>query len=377
MSIVIGGDLVPTKENESFFYSGELNALFDERLNRYFESVDYKIINLECPITDRKEGIKKCGAHFSANEQLCRFFKTFQVDLLSLANNHIMDYGAEGLNDTIDALKDNGLAFVGAGKNEEEAARPFCFHHNGKKFCVISCAEHEFSIATADSAGAYGYDEFKTNLLISRFKQQADYLIVLYHGGKEYYRYPSPALQKRCRAFVDSGADLVVCQHSHCIGAEEIYTSKRIVYGQGNFIFHYSNSECWKTGLLIEIDNELRVKYVPLIQTECGIGLANDEDATQIMNDFRERSRKITEKGFLEKEFKSFSDSMIVDYLEVFSGNVSLVRRVLFKLFGAKYRDRFFRSRYSSKRVLQLRNYLNCESHLELIRAGLENYDND
>ena len=66
---------------------------------------------------------------------------------------------------------------------------------------------------------------------------KCDYTIVLYHGGKEYYRYPSPNLQRVCRYMIEKGTDLVICQHSHCIGCEENYLSGKIVYGQGNFIF--------------------------------------------------------------------------------------------------------------------------------------------
>ena len=63
------------------------------------------------------------------------------------------------------------------------------------------------------------------------------------NGGKEHYRYPSPDLQKICRKFIDKGADLVVCQHSHCIGCEEKYNHGTIVYGQWNFLFDRSNIE--------------------------------------------------------------------------------------------------------------------------------------
>lgn len=70
-----------------------------------------------------------------------------------------------------------------------------------------------------------------------------DYTIVLYHGGKEHYRFPSPNLQKYCRKFIEKGANIVICQHSHCIGCEENYKNGKIIYGQGNFLFDDSDDE--------------------------------------------------------------------------------------------------------------------------------------
>ena len=102
---------------------------------------------------------------------------------------------------------------------------------------------------------------------IANLKDECDYVIVLYHGGKEYYRYPSPILQKVCRKMCDKGADLVICQHSHCIGCREEYKGSEIVYGQGNFIFvGTSNNEYWNNALLIELklEDEASIEYIPL-----------------------------------------------------------------------------------------------------------------
>lgn len=116
-------------------------------------------------------------------------------------------------------------------------------------------------------------------------KKQCDIAIVLYHGGKEHYRYPSPNLQRICRKIVDKGADLVICQHSHCIGCEEKWNSGVIVYGQGNFLFDNSNSEFWKTGLLVVLDfdktmKQTSVSYVPIIKRDNVVRKALNEDGS-------------------------------------------------------------------------------------------------
>ena len=134
----------------------------------------------------------------------------------------------------------------------------------------MAVSEHEFTIASENSAGANSFDPLDSLDQISNLKKEVDYLIILYHGGKEYYRFPTPYLQRVCRKIVDKGANLVVCQHSHCIGAFEDYKNSKIIYGQGNFIFDREdriNKDCSQTSLLIEIcldKNIISINYYPL-----------------------------------------------------------------------------------------------------------------
>ena len=92
---------------------------------------------------------------------------------------------------------------------------------DGLKVGIYVCAEHEFSIATEKLPGANPFDPLWSLDHIQKLKQQCDYVVVLYHGGKEEYRYPSPELQKVCRRISEKGADLVLCQHSNCVGCQE------------------------------------------------------------------------------------------------------------------------------------------------------------
>src|SRR5690606_29065463 len=123
-------------------------------------------------------------------------------------------------------------------------------HFKKIKIGFYVCAEHEFSIASVDSPGANPFDPLESLDHIADLKNECDYVVVLYHGGKEHYRYPSPYLQKVCRKMADKGANLVICQHSHCIGCFEVYKDSTLVYGQGNFIFNKHDNEYWKTSIL-------------------------------------------------------------------------------------------------------------------------------
>ena len=186
--------------------------------------------------------------------------------VFGMANNHILDHDEQGLLSTLDRLSENKLGYVGAGRDLQEAEKPFIIEKEGVKVGVYACAENEFSIATGNQAGANPFDPLESLDHIVRLKSECDFVIVLHHGGKEHYRYPSPGLRKVCRKMAEKGADLIVCQHSHCIGAFEKYSDSMIVYGQGNFLFDRRDNEFWNTGLLIKavFGKEMSVEFVPV-----------------------------------------------------------------------------------------------------------------
>ena len=237
MEILIGADLVPTISNATLFERGDAKTLVGEDLLKTLQAADYRIFNLEVPLTDTTMPLDKNGPAMIASTQTAHGYKALGVDLLTLANNHILDQNVQGLESTIRMLQENGISFLGAGKNLQEAAKPYIIENGGRRIGVYACAEHEFSIAAEGKSGANPFDPLESPDHVAALKAQCDYVIVLYHGGKEHYRYPSPGLQKICRKLVQKGADLVVCQHSHCIGCEEKYMNGTIVYGQGNFHF--------------------------------------------------------------------------------------------------------------------------------------------
>jgi len=170
-----------------------------------------RIFNLEAPITDELNPISKCGPNLIAPTSTIKGIKALNPSLITLANNHILDQGVRGLNSTRDILNSNDIPFVGVGDNLTAASKPYILQRDNLKIGVYACAEHEFSIATDTSPGANPFDPLESLDHIQDLKSMCDYVIVLYHGGKEHYRYPSPYLQKVCRKMVQKGADLIVC----------------------------------------------------------------------------------------------------------------------------------------------------------------------
>ena len=320
MKLIIGADLVPTESNAELFKSGNAEGLIGEELQMLLNEADYKIFNLEVPLTNVLSPIDKCGPALIASEDTIEGYKAIGVDCLTIANNHIMDQGVQGLKSTLDILENAKISYVGGGDNLEQATKPLIIEMGERKIGIYACAEHEFSIATESCPGANPFDPLESLDHIAKLKAQCDYVVVLYHGGKEHYRYPSPNLQKICRKIIEKGANLVICQHSHCVGCEEKYNGGTIVYGQGNFLFDYSESEYWQTSLLLSLDEHMNVTYLPLVKQGNGVRLAEGEKSNQILNDFRRRSEEITQDGFVEKKYKEFAATMVNNYLFTFLG---------------------------------------------------------
>lgn len=170
------------------------------------------------------------------------------------------------------------------------------------------------------------------------------------------------------------GANLVVCQHSHCIGCEEKYNDGTIVYGQGNFIFDYSKSEFWQTSLLVEITDDFEVKYIPIIKTENTIRLAKDTQSAQIIEEFYERATCIKQPEFIQNNYKKFSESILNRYLINFSGlKLNIILRIIEKLSGHRFLKWYIKKRFSKEKLLSIKNFVECESHRDLMLQGIEN----
>lgn len=270
MKIIIGGDLVVNMQNISLFE--KKGDVLSGKLKNIWEKADFRIFNLESPITDNTQGILKSGPLLKIETMCYTGIKSLKPNLMALANNHIMDYGEKGLSDTLKLLKKDKIDYVGVGSDIQHLKKYIFLEYGQEKIAIYNCAETEFTIASDTQAGANPYHDYFTNKDISELKKQCQKLIVIYHGGKECYRYPSPKLQERCRIMAESGADYVFCQHSHCIGCEEKYKKSVIVYGQGNFFFQPKNKaaeEMFSTSLLIAIDTLSKTKaltYIPIKQ---------------------------------------------------------------------------------------------------------------
>jgi len=375
VTLLIGGDVVPTEPNMSLFREGRIGEAMGGTLFREWLEADIRVFNLETPLTDRDTPIPKAGPNLRAPREAMKGLAQMQPTVVGTANNHIMDQGAPGWADTMEALREQGLKMIGSGERLGRTGGSILLEKKGRKIGLYACAEHEFSIAGEHEPGAEPFDETGSREAIRALRERADFVSVLYHGGKEQYRYPSPELQKRCRGMIEAGADLVVCQHSHCIGCEEKYGGGTIVYGQGNFLFLKRDNEYWKTSLLVRAelgDGKPEISYIPLKQKHPGIEKAEGRDAEEMLKAFRERSRQIQEEGFIGKHYAELARMNRNDLLRRFDLiSSTALYRVINRATGKRL-DRWYFGKVYRKKKYAMRNAVECETWNELLREALK-----
>lgn len=237
----------------------------------YLDNVDFRIVNLECPLGDKNkyEPILKAGPNLICNERNLPFLKAFNTDVVTLANNHIGDYGEEAVKNTFKILKENNIMFSGAGENINEAYKACRLQKDDIKVSIISVCENEFGMATENNYGSAGYNP---RLLLNQIKEEkkfTDYVIVVFHGGNEFNPLPNPDTVDRYRFICDMGADAVIGGHTHCPQGYEVYNGKPIVYSMGNLLFKSSKerneNDPWYYGYMsiLEITDVITLKTVP------------------------------------------------------------------------------------------------------------------
>ncbi|MGN7241045.1 CapA family protein [Priestia megaterium] len=370
MQLIIASDLVPRKSNEHLFNEGDINTLLGKDLSDYWFSADFRIFNLEVPLTDTESPISKCGPNLVAPTSTVKGIKGLKPSVVTLANNHILDQGINGLESTEELLISNGIPFVGTGRNTNLASKPYILEKDNLKIGIYACTENEFTVATSNSAGANPFDPLESLDHILELKSKCDYVVVLYHGGKEHYRYPSPYLQKVCRKMTEKGADLVICQHSHCIGCYENYGNSKIIYGQGNFIFDKSKNEMWNTSVLVNVrlEDTLEVEYIPIIKKDNVVRLAKGTDANEILDKLYKRSNEITDSSFIEMRYQEFANEKLEGYIRTFAGFNKWVSRIDRRLLNNFLLNRLF----NADKFLAMQNFIECEAHRELVLKGIK-----
>jgi len=203
------------------------------------KSGDVVIANLESPLVDNSTPVQgKCTLRGTVG--WAKIIKEAGIQFVSLANNHMMDYGVEGLKSTIKACKEAGLSYAGAGNNIDEACKPVYIDIKGKQIAILSRTSvivHSPSCATKTTPGVAFLNIDETLEAISNCRREADLVVLSIHWGLENYLYPSKEQRMLAKQFVEAGAGLIIGHHPHVLqGIEQIGTAL-VIYSLGNFLF--------------------------------------------------------------------------------------------------------------------------------------------
>jgi poly-gamma-glutamate synthesis protein (capsule biosynthesis protein) len=229
---------------------------------------DLRFANLELPLTERGAPAAKRYT-FRAPPRVADALRDGGFTLLSLANNHMLDYGYEGLLDTVIALDQAGIAHAGAGRSADEAHAPAVVTVHGLRIALLAYVNVPDDVGSgfstrAGAAGpgtpgvAWGTTE-AVRRDVAAARAQADLVIVSLHAGFEYTAAPNAVQRQLAHAAVEAGAALVVGSHPHVLQGVEFYRGVPIVYSLGNFVFDLDDDDLRQPGLPSVLSAVLRV----------------------------------------------------------------------------------------------------------------------
>lgn len=382
MEICILGDFCPRHQSDVILESRFADVI-DEKLLSLIQKADLSIVNVECPMTFSNRRFIKSGPHLKIPPEFARFLKDCGFHLTTLANNHIYDYGHEGLKETLEACRRNGMETVGAGYTVNEAQKTYFRSTGGACLAVVNVAENESCAATNGHGGAHPLDVIENVRRIKMAANEADFVLVIVHGGNELCPYPSPQVVQRYRFFIENGAHAIVAHHPHVIQGYEIYHGAPIIYSLGNFLFPLQKkgmlrpfADSWSKGMGVCITfpfmGEESLKLFPFHQCFVGpmvIPYSTEEEAS-FANYLLDLSRPIDNRETLDRIWKDHlyeQANTLLWYLSFGSLPMQAVRKVLSKmgLLGLLTRNR------SRKNFLRLQA-MRTEAQRELLIGTLD-----
>jgi poly-gamma-glutamate synthesis protein (capsule biosynthesis protein) len=368
-TVLIGADICPIGGNLPYFKAGDARSLLNDLLPE-FGAADLTIANLECPLIERSTPILKTGPVFGEPSACINGLKQAAIDVLALANNHIMDHGATGLKNTLDVCASVGIETVGAGENLKAARRILVKKLGNLRIGLLAVAEHEFSIATEDSWGANPLDLIDYVRNLNGQRNNFDYLVVLLHGADEFH-VPTPRIRDTCHFMIEMGANAVIVQHPHCLGGYEQYQDGHIVYGQGALIMDegiYRNLKSFHEGFLVKLsisdDTTSKMEIVPFVQSHPlpGARRMEKEKEQQFRRQLEEKSHAVKDDAFVEAQWLRFCEERKHDYVSSLLGH----NRILSKLNAGGLVEKLL---HGKKALLGTKNIVCCETHREAIET--------
>ena len=365
VKILFTGDFCPHNRIEQLSAKRDYASIFNDFID-VFQNNDLNVTDIECPLTTTKKRIPKTGPYQFAAPHTIEILKYANIQLAAMANNHIMDCDAEGALDTINVCQQKGISTVGIGTTEEERRKPYSAVIKGKKIAVINFAENEFISAPGGEVGANGLDIIKNYQSITSTKKEHDFVLLMLHGGNEFYHLPSPRMKELYRFFIDIGADAIISYHTHCLSGYEVYKGKPIFYALGNFLYDWPGkiNTDWNYGFLVRLilSEKIDFEIIPHKQNNeaPGIFQLNDEEKKHFDIKISRLNNIIGDDKKLAEAFDVYCNSvrrMYDAFVEPNFGNVisSLRARGFF--------PKFIKGR---KRRLLL-NITRCEAHRDVL----------
>ncbi len=234
----------------------------------WFDTFDYAVANLEGPVTDKHRSPEK-SIDFLFDPSVISVLKAQGIDAVSQANNHALDQGSPGYEDSVRRLREAGLLVFGHQVQDDAIALATTTVH-GVRLALLG-------FNTTD----HRMDRIAAAQVIHEARTQADWVVVSMHWGAEYRHTPPPDVVDQAHWLIDQGVDIVIGGHPHWVQGMERYKGKPIIYSLGNFIFDQDFSQETREGMAVELQldgNTMRVIPWPLFIDKSQPRLLTDDD---------------------------------------------------------------------------------------------------
>ena len=315
-TICFAGD-INLNENEAntLFMDSQENGIYDcisPELIEYMNNADIMCLNNEFTYSTGGAPLEGKLYTFRANPERVEVLHQLGVDAVTLANNHIYDYGKEALLDTLAVLEEAEISYFGAGRTLEEAMAPLYIDVDGKTVALVGASraeKHKMTPqATETEPGILRcYDTELFREAIAEAKANADFCIAFVHWGTEYSYDLEQVQLDTGKEYLDAGADAVIGSHSHCLQGLEYYDNKPIIYSLGNYWFGGKTMDTMLVRLHFSGNDEgssLQVEIVPAVQSGCRTTYAAGEKERRRIFDFLESisvNVDITDEGIVKE----------------------------------------------------------------------------
>lgn len=259
-----------------------------------FRNDDITLVNLENPVTTRGKARTKPFT-FRMHPRFLPLLTKAGIDVVTLANNHIYDFGREGLFDTIEYLDSIGVKHVGAGRNEDEARTPVVVNTRGTTIGFLGYyGPGESPAATRTRGGVAPRNLRIIREDIVRLKEhKVDYIVVTFHWGTEKATHPDKSQQAMARAVIDAGADAVIGHHPHVLQGIELYKHGVIAYSLGNLVFGGNSRHTYDTAVFeIQLNGNNRTyRLIPVGVREWSARVLEGDESDHVVRKVRNLSR--------------------------------------------------------------------------------------
>jgi len=281
---------------------------FSTEVQHLFHTSIIRCCNVEAPLQGFGKAVNKTGPLVNQDTHAAEWLQQLGFDLFSLANNHIHDYGDEGLLATRNSFPIGSVLGVG---EEEDAYRMCVKTVEGIKYGFVAYGENGYGALNGESHIGYAWvNHSRVDKDISRFKAQVDVLVVQVHAGVEMLDVPIPEWRKRFYEIMDQGADILIAHHPHVLQGIEFYNGKPICYSLGNFYFDYpSNHSQWNIGGILEIEIKDAQYYT------CNLHVIEKRGSSVVLWD-KDSSNTLVERlnsKLLAPAYEQYVDEKVVD----------------------------------------------------------------